>query len=114
MVPKYGSQWWSLSLRHIKKLLSVLSEYPYIVKYYRHTLIPDEIFFQTIMCHVCSENEIINDNLRYIKWLDSGSHPKTLTVADLNDIKESDKLFARKFDMEVDREIIDKLEQEIH
>ncbi len=109
MTPKYGSQWWSLSFHHIKKLLSLLDKYPFVLKYYRHTLIPDEIFFQTLICHICPENEIINDNLRYIKWLDGSSHPKMLTINDLNDIRNSEKLFARKFDPDIDKRIIDKL-----
>ena len=48
----------------------------------------------------------------YVDW--SGKevgHPKLLTLSDMDKLKASDKLFARKFDLEIDAAIFTKLEE---
>jgi hypothetical protein len=42
-------------------------------------------------------------------WNKQSSFPKFLTMDDLDDIKKSDKLFARKFDIRKDKEVLDAL-----
>ncbi|NGY93813.1 beta-1,6-N-acetylglucosaminyltransferase [Bacillus megaterium] len=39
-----------------------------IYNYFKYVLIPDEIFFQTILLNSKFKDEIINDNLTYINW----------------------------------------------
>jgi hypothetical protein len=60
------------------------------------------------------ELKIRNDNMRYIRW--SGPkvpHPDTLGARDYDHIISSKKHFARKFDINVDAEILDLLDQHI-
>jgi len=60
------------------------------------------------------ELKIRNDNMRYIRW--SGPkvpHPDTLGAGDYDHIISSKKHFARKFDINVDAEILGLLDQHI-
>jgi hypothetical protein len=57
----------------------------------------------------------IQNNLTYVDW--SGpktGHPTIFRVQHYDQLMKSDKLFARKFDMDVDAKIIDMLEKSIH
>ena len=52
---------------------------------------------------------VINNNLRYIDWSEGNNSPKTLSIKDINQILKSDKLIARKFDIDIDKEILQTL-----
>lgn len=98
LVPYYGSQWWSLSSDAALYILEYVTKNPHYIDFHKRTLLPDELFFQTILVNSHFKNQLVNDNLRYIRWdKDKGSHPKTLSTIDLESIKASGKLFARKF-----------------
>jgi hypothetical protein len=56
---------------------------------------------------------VFNDNLRYIAWTTKGSsHPALLTIEDKDSLLASSKLFARKFDTELDEQILDIIDGE--
>ncbi len=114
LVDKYTIYWWCswmvLSYTHIKFLLNFLrtEDGENVLKNFNCTANNDEVFFQTILVNN-RENEIINDCLWYIvreKWRAS---PKILTIDNLKEIKESNKIFGRKFDITKDKKIIDTL-----
>lgn len=48
-------------------------------------------------------------DLRYVDWSEGEDHPKILDESDYEKIMTSGKLFARKFDEEKSRIIIEKL-----
>lgn len=103
-----GSQWWCLNLESIDYILKYIKDNRSVIRYFKHTYIPDEMFFQVILMNSYLKNRIINNNLRYILLKDS--HPEILTIKNLNDlINEKNKFFARKFDIEVDSEVLDLL-----
>jgi hypothetical protein len=49
--------------------------------------------------------------LHYIDWSAGDEHPKTLGVSDLLHLRSSHALFARKFDMGVDADVLDALDE---
>ena len=53
-----------------------------------------------------------NNNLRLINWSEGLASPKTFTIADADELLRSDKLFARKFNQNVDSKILDLLDNE--
>ena len=53
---------------------------------------------------------MVNNNLRYIDWKEGRSNPTILLTKDFEKMKQSDNLFARKFDMHVDEFILDQLD----
>ncbi len=102
------SQWMVLSYEHVKWILNFLEskKWKKILSCFNYTSCSDEIFFQTILLNNNKRDEINNILLRYIiRWVNANS-PTTLTINNLKDIKKSDKLFARKFDINVDKNII--------
>jgi hypothetical protein len=105
-----GSQWHTLSYHCIKYIHEFVQQYPAIVNHYRHTLIPDESFFQTILLNQPSL-KILNNNKRYIDW--NGSKPEILKSQDFDRLIDSDCHFARKLDLTADTQLFDRLDQHI-
>lgn len=116
----YGANWFSITDDLAQY---VISQESWIKKRFSYTHCCDELFLQTIVynskfkqklyqCNFC--NDYVS-NMRYIKWDSSNgktSHPVTLTMKDYDCMHESGRLFARKFDADVDVSIIDKLYNE--
>lgn len=105
-----GSSWMVLSYSHIKFLIDFIKskEWQEVLKHFKYTANNDEIFFQTILVNN-KKDEIVNNTLWYMVRCEGKASPNYLTINNLNSIKESDKLFARKFDIRKDREIIENL-----
>jgi hypothetical protein len=60
-----------------------------------------------------THGEVVNDDKRMIDWIPDGDiklRPRTFTAADAVSLTTSTDLFARKFDTEIDAEILDILE----
>ena len=103
-----GSQWHTLSYRCIRYIHDFVDANPAFVKYYQKTLIPDEYFFQTILINNPQIN-IFNDNKRYIAW--DKNCPTILSDQDFDGLIASNQHFARKFDSNVDIQILERLDQ---
>lgn len=113
MIPYKGSQWWCLNNECVEYVIKYIQINKGVINYFKHTHIPDESFFQTILLNSHLKNKIINDNLRYIILEDY--HPEILTIKDYEIlINQNNKFFARKFDMNIDNVILDKLDKFIN
>lgn len=117
MKPFSGSQWWAMDMRAVDYILEYVDNHPEYVRYHQHTFAADELFFQMILLN-CPDpslrNNIANNNLRFMKWKsESIAHPEVLSVDDVECISDSDALFARKFDPEVDSHVIDVIDGRI-
>ena len=112
--PYGGSQWWALSMETVKKINLFVLENPDFLKYHQYSLLPDEMFFQTIVNHLKSENNIkIQDTLTFVDW--NRKNAVSAPTFNNNDFEllihqPENKLFARKFDFEYDFDIIKKLD----
>ena len=84
---------------------------PNVKSFFRRVLAPSELFFQTILLNSPFRDRIVNDNKRYVGFEDA--HPRTLTKDDYPMLKKSEKLFGRKFNPAVDKEILDIIDEEI-
>jgi hypothetical protein len=111
--PFGGSQWWNLSRHAARYVLDFHEAHPDYRTYHEHTLLPDEIFFQSILLGTGFDGEVVNDPLRYMVWEENVSHPRTLTVEDLPALKAASQPFARKFDEAVDADVIAELEEDL-
>lgn len=78
----------------------------------RHTLVPDEILAQTLAMNGPFAETLTCDARRETVW-SGGSHPETLTMRHLGRLTASDAHFARKFDEDVDGEILRVLARRI-
>lgn len=106
---KKGSQWCSLTHDFVGYLLSQEDN---VRKLFSHTFCPDELLIQTVCYNssffknVKKADSEFDGNLRFIKWKDGELLP--IEEKDLEEMKQSDKWFARKFSGS-DRRLIDKV-----
>lgn len=85
----------------------VISQEKLIKKIFRWSNCGDEGFLQTIAMMSPYKDHIVRDHMRLIDW-ERGT-PYIFRKEDYEQIKSSPYMFARKFDEQVDREIIDML-----
>ncbi|RZK16461.1 MAG: core-2/I-branching enzyme, partial [Flavobacterium sp.] len=79
------------------------------IKFHKYSLLPDEMFFQTIIMNSQRQesHRVIKSNLTYTRWIEGEPSPVVFTSTDFNELmNQSDKLFARKFDVKVDDKIL--------
>ncbi|WP_295163478.1 beta-1,6-N-acetylglucosaminyltransferase [uncultured Brachyspira sp.] len=109
----YGSQWWNLTDNAVKYILDYNKTNPKFLKRFNYTWGSDEFFFQSILLNSKFKDNCINNALRYIIW--RGGAPINLKIKDYEKLKNNikDNLFARKFDENIDNDIIDKLYKDL-
>jgi hypothetical protein len=111
MVYYKGSQWWTLSERCLQAVQQFRRDHPEVLASYRHAIIPDESFFQTVLYND-RRFALTNDDLRFIQWRDhSDESPATLTSDDVPAMRASRAFFARKFNSNVDAEVLDTIDR---
>ena len=88
-------------------------DHPEFVSFFRRVFIPDELFFQTILVNSELRNRIVNDDLRYMRWTATGSGPEVLRVDDFDRLRDTESLFARKFDQGVDGRVLELIEEHL-
>jgi hypothetical protein len=83
------------------------------VRFFEHVDKPDEMFFQTILMNSPHERHVIREDVHYTDWSEGRSHPSTFTVADFERLRLADDLFARKFDVGVNADILDLIDERL-
>jgi hypothetical protein len=91
-----GSQWWMLSAPLARELIRFIQQNPPLIAFFRHTLVPDEMFFQSIISSLYPP-EKIGPSLRQIEWQTGSWSPRTFEQQDAGRLIGSPALFARKF-----------------
>ncbi len=115
VTPYIGNQWMILS-RKFCEFLTYNPEVEPFKAFYRHTLIADEGFFQTVIMNTSYVPNIVNDDKRAIDWIPMGTiklRPRDFTIDDANFLTNSSHLFARKFDETLDADILSVLEAKV-
>jgi hypothetical protein len=110
--PYGGGAYWNLSRACVEHVARFVESRTDVVDFFRNVDIPDEVFFQTVLLNSELAGSVVNDNLRYIDWT-RGASPALLEARDLPALRASPKLFARKFDMFHDGEILDLVDTEL-
>lgn len=109
LTPHGGETWGSFARPMAAYIREFVQHNPRYVRFFRHVLHANELFFQTIMMNSPLSHSVVQDDLRYIDWsVDPG--PALLRTSDFERLAESGKLFARKFDVAVDGAILDQLD----
>lgn len=107
----YGSNWVSITPNAASILLSKRN---FIEKYFRYTYCCDEIYKHIILrnagirIHSLSPNHAAS-NKRFIEFSQGKSSPTILCVKDFFRLKSSEAFWGRKFDENVDSEIIEMI-----
>lgn len=109
-----GKTWWSLTPDCVACILQTIKEDRSYKQFFRYTLIPDEMFFQTVIMNSSFKDKVVNNYLREIEWEGGdGTHPIFFTASHFDRLKNSTNLFARKFDTAVDEEILEMIESNL-
>ena len=117
---RYASQWFSITDSLARY---VLSQRDRLERVFRHTTICDEIFLATLVwgspyreklfVKEPAENQrtVNMSNMRFIDWTrgESIRHPWTFRADDWDLLQSVPHFWARKFDEQVDSEIIDRI-----
>ena len=116
----FGAQWFSITDELARY---VLEKRDWLEKVFRRTSTCDEIFLPTLVCNspfrdrlfvaepVKNQKEVNRANMRFIDWTrgESIRHPWVFRADDLDLLQGVEHMWARKFDENVDGEIIDIL-----
>ena len=105
-----GSSYWCLTRDCVKFIIEYLEQNDNFIKFWKYVRIPDEGFFQTLLLNSDYKGQLINDNFRYIVWSNS-PHPEILGEQEYEQFITSNKLFARKFDVTVNSNILDMIDE---
>lgn len=118
---KFASQWFSITLECAEY---VVSKREWLEKVFRHTNTVDEIFLATLLWNSHFRDRLYDSSehvqnsdidsaaaLRFIDWTRGGSvrHPWTFRLDDWDLLMSVPHFWARKFDENIDGEIIDRL-----
>ncbi len=109
LAPYGGSGYWTLHRDHIDHIRAFVAANPRYVSFFRHTDMPDEVFFHTILLNSDLAGRIVNDDLRYVDWSNPDEKPSILRMKDQEALAAAADLFARKFDDTVDGAIIERV-----
>jgi hypothetical protein len=110
--PYGGSAWCALSDEAVRTLLAFEHEQPEAYRFFAHVRTPDEMFIQTVLLNSRARERVANESIHHIEW-PGGSHPATFRRQDFPRLAASGKPFARKFDTEVDAEVLDLIDTEL-
>jgi hypothetical protein len=110
--PWGGSAWCVLSDEAVRTLLAFSERRPDAYRFFRHVKTPDEIYLQTVLMNSSLRDRVVNEPVHHIEWV-GGSHPLTFKSADFDRLSASGMPFARKFDVEEDAEILDRIDREL-
>ena len=97
LVPFMGSQWWVLTWDTLRRILD-LSRGPELVRFFRTTLVPDELFFQTLVRHIADPVRIIDCPLTLYQFSDYG-YPVVYEADHYEYLSRQNFFFARKIGM---------------
>lgn len=107
-----GTNWVSVTAAFVKYLVE---NEEYIAKTFSHSYCGDEVFLQTMLFNSpfaknlymphCGNNQLAC--ARLIDW--NRGNPYVFTSSDFDEIISSDAMFARKFDLNTDSDIVDKI-----
>ncbi len=108
------ANWFTLSADAARYAVRFLQEHPELVRYFKFCWGADEFIFSTVLYNSHFKSRI-RENMVYVDWNNDGhiGHPKMLTSADIDNLRKSDKLFARKFDMNQDARVLPLLREMI-
>ena len=107
-----GSQFWAFSENTFYDVLSYIQKHRKELElYYQYTSSPDEVYFHSILLNLKEEGRkiILKNQLTYVNYFRKNNIFLTEDFEKLTSAKE--QFFARKFDMEIDAIILDRLDK---
>jgi hypothetical protein len=111
-VPHHGSPSFALHAAAADHVIEQLSR-----RALRHRFaavqIPDETAIHTVLANSRLRHLLVSRNLVYADWTANGDHPEVLGPGDLPALASSDALFARKFDLSAQPDVLDLVDSRL-
>ena len=107
-----GSQFWAFSENTFYDVLTYIQKHREELElYYQYTSSPDEVYFHSILLNLKEEGRkiILKNQLTYVNYFRKNNVFLTEDFEKLTSAEE--QFFARKFDMEIDAIILDRLDK---
>ncbi len=101
MDPHLGSQWWVLTWPTLKAVMELARERD-ILSFFKTTLVPDELFFQTLVRQVVPDHRVIGCSLTLYQFTDYG-YPVVYHADHLDYLTRQRFFMARKLSSHDDR-----------
>lgn len=123
--PFGGSAFMMLDREMAQAVLDFTRERPDVARYHHHVWAVDEHYIQTAINNVPRAGTIIGEHLWHMEWPEGAAHPHTFVVADFDRLARAArhsseaggparaKLFARKFDADLDTRVLDRIDAEL-
>lgn len=116
-VLKYGSNWFSITDELAR---AIVDNENWIKKYFSYSKCADELFLQTFIFNSKFKSYLPNSYtsgdyincMRKIDW--NRGKPYTWRINDFDELLNSSYMFARKFDYDVDKAIVEKIYNSIY
>lgn len=109
-----GSNWFNITGKSLTEVCTTLREHPSLLRPYRFTLCADELFTQSLLLNLPNPRKTIASDLRMIDWGTGPEYPRIWRKEDYDRlIHEKDRFFARKFDQQVDKDILILLKKHV-
>jgi hypothetical protein len=105
--PYGGSSYWCLSRACAGAVMRRVEHDPGLLRFFRRTLIPDEMFFQTVLANSPRRDELIDARIHYLDFSAGGSNPAIIREEALAAAMASGAWFARKFE---DQAVLDRVD----
>ncbi len=107
-----GSQWWAFPIETINYIMDFIGTYPDYRDFFKYSFVPDELFFHTIVGNTPDLFEKTQESLTYVYWVNNGYiRPAIFDISYYDKLIIRDELFARKFDSNLDSEILDWIDE---
>jgi hypothetical protein len=101
----WGRTWFTIPFEVVNYIVDFVKENPWYYKIFQNGLVSDELFFQTIIMNSAYSNNVVNDNLTCVNKF-KNNHPIIFTENDIEYLENSNKFFARKFDISVNEKSV--------
>jgi len=110
----YGSSmFWAITSNCLKHIIEVIEKNARFKRFMRFTWGSDEFIFQTLVMNSPFKTNVVNNDLLFLDRDKGAPHPNILTYKHLNKLLNSDKLFARKFDLTKDAIVLDNIDRHL-
>jgi len=109
----FGPAFFRITRECAQFILDYTKNHSKYVNLFKYAEYADECFFHTIIFNSPFAGNIVNNSLSYMRWVPGKAHTDVLTIHDYSTLEASDRFFARKFDAEVDEDILNMIDREL-
>jgi hypothetical protein len=106
----FGGSAWFVLHRDARQVLLDEARRGDLSRLFRRAKLPDELFVHTVLANSPVSEQLVNDDLHFIKWVE-GPNPTLIGEQDWENLVRSDALFARKFEPE--ERVLDRIDAEL-